>query len=232
MNKECPLCHYVRTEADTAPEWQCPGCERAYSKMGKAITPGSQNEQATPDILVQAQSEEHINNDPNTTNSQKSNSYVVKEGYFSQEKLGHIAFVLAVLATVGVFLTQQAMEVIKEKRKENIVEIRKEVNQLSNLTNKWLLDSTRAQYSSKYTLSSIVRNTSIAGTALLETKPSSKCVQKAHKEIKRAVIDGNVIIADLLLNPESASNKSGLRSANQKARLALRKLLQCSNSSK
>ena len=37
MTKECPACGYKRTPEDTAPDWQCPNCERAYNKI--AVTP-------------------------------------------------------------------------------------------------------------------------------------------------------------------------------------------------
>ena len=29
---ECASCNYVRRESDTAPEWQCPACKKAYNK--------------------------------------------------------------------------------------------------------------------------------------------------------------------------------------------------------
>ena len=32
MSKTCPNCNYVRLPSDTAPDWQCPACERAYNK--------------------------------------------------------------------------------------------------------------------------------------------------------------------------------------------------------
>ena len=32
MNRVCPGCSYVRKASDTAPDWQCPACEKAYSK--------------------------------------------------------------------------------------------------------------------------------------------------------------------------------------------------------
>lgn len=35
----CPKCTYKRTAADTAPEWQCPACGVAYSKVMKATVP-------------------------------------------------------------------------------------------------------------------------------------------------------------------------------------------------
>lgn len=33
--KECPQCGYVRSIADLAPDWQCPSCEVAYSKVSQ-----------------------------------------------------------------------------------------------------------------------------------------------------------------------------------------------------
>ncbi len=30
----CPKCHYARKESDSSPEWQCPACQVAYSKVG------------------------------------------------------------------------------------------------------------------------------------------------------------------------------------------------------
>jgi glutaredoxin len=30
----CPKCDYARKDVDTAPSWQCPSCEVAYSKVG------------------------------------------------------------------------------------------------------------------------------------------------------------------------------------------------------
>jgi glutaredoxin len=30
----CPKCAYARKDSDTAPEWQCPSCQVAYSKVG------------------------------------------------------------------------------------------------------------------------------------------------------------------------------------------------------
>ena len=34
--KRCPRCRYERQSTDTAPEWQCPSCEIAYSKAESA----------------------------------------------------------------------------------------------------------------------------------------------------------------------------------------------------
>ena len=31
----CPFCNYKRKESDTAPDWQCPKCHRAYNKHSK-----------------------------------------------------------------------------------------------------------------------------------------------------------------------------------------------------
>lgn len=30
---QCPKCQYVRTPADTSPEWQCPSCGVVYAKV-------------------------------------------------------------------------------------------------------------------------------------------------------------------------------------------------------
>jgi hypothetical protein len=30
---QCPKCHYIRTEKDTNPDWQCPSCLIAYQKF-------------------------------------------------------------------------------------------------------------------------------------------------------------------------------------------------------
>ena len=32
MNRICPHCNYQRQHSDTAPEWQCPVCAKAYDK--------------------------------------------------------------------------------------------------------------------------------------------------------------------------------------------------------
>ncbi|MFZ6644716.1 glutaredoxin family protein [Undibacterium sp. TJN25] len=34
MPQICPKCSYIRKTTDSAPEWQCPSCEVAYSKAG------------------------------------------------------------------------------------------------------------------------------------------------------------------------------------------------------
>ena len=36
MSTTCPNCNYVRLPTDTAPDWQCPSCERAYNKAAGA----------------------------------------------------------------------------------------------------------------------------------------------------------------------------------------------------
>ncbi|CAN5373200.1 hypothetical protein BH11PSE11_BH11PSE11_31960 [soil metagenome] len=39
MTRICPGCNYVRQASDSAPEWQCPSCERAYIKAaGPAVS--------------------------------------------------------------------------------------------------------------------------------------------------------------------------------------------------
>lgn len=32
----CPKCSYARKESDTCPQWQCPSCQVAYSKVGES----------------------------------------------------------------------------------------------------------------------------------------------------------------------------------------------------
>lgn len=34
MTRICPKCNYVRQSSDNAPDWQCPSCTVAYSKVG------------------------------------------------------------------------------------------------------------------------------------------------------------------------------------------------------
>jgi len=34
MTTICPKCRYARKDSDTAPAWQCPSCQVAYSKVG------------------------------------------------------------------------------------------------------------------------------------------------------------------------------------------------------
>jgi len=41
MSRICPHCNYSRQAEDTAPDWQCPSCERAYDKAGSALPPES-----------------------------------------------------------------------------------------------------------------------------------------------------------------------------------------------
>jgi hypothetical protein len=36
QNNTCPACLYTRKDTDIAPEWQCPNCQRAYSKTSAA----------------------------------------------------------------------------------------------------------------------------------------------------------------------------------------------------
>jgi uncharacterized Tic20 family protein len=35
VGKPCPKCAYVRTESETAPDWQCPKCGIVYAKFGQ-----------------------------------------------------------------------------------------------------------------------------------------------------------------------------------------------------
>lgn len=39
MRQTCPHCNYTRKTDDTAPDWQCPSCERAYAKAGTPLPP-------------------------------------------------------------------------------------------------------------------------------------------------------------------------------------------------
>ena len=41
MPQICPHCNYVRQADDTAPDWQCPSCEKAYAKSGGFPPPDS-----------------------------------------------------------------------------------------------------------------------------------------------------------------------------------------------
>lgn len=43
----CGACRYVRTQSDKCPDWQCPGCGKAYSKVN-----------TTPEAVRQQQREE------------------------------------------------------------------------------------------------------------------------------------------------------------------------------
>ena len=44
---KCPDCKYLRQESDTAPDWQCPACHKAYAKTGKAEPTWSRQELST-----------------------------------------------------------------------------------------------------------------------------------------------------------------------------------------
>jgi len=39
MSRICPHCNYARKPDDTAPDWQCPACEKAYVKAGSPLPP-------------------------------------------------------------------------------------------------------------------------------------------------------------------------------------------------
>jgi glutaredoxin len=41
MSRICPHCNYSRQAGDSAPDWQCPSCERAYVKAGGTLPPES-----------------------------------------------------------------------------------------------------------------------------------------------------------------------------------------------
>lgn len=48
MSRICPHCNYARQSADSAPDWQCPACEKAYVKAGGPLPPPSLCQYATP----------------------------------------------------------------------------------------------------------------------------------------------------------------------------------------
>ena len=37
MSTICPKCNYARKESDNCPQWQCPSCQVAYSKVGESL---------------------------------------------------------------------------------------------------------------------------------------------------------------------------------------------------
>ena len=39
MPRICPHCNHARKADETAPDWQCPACERAYDKAGSSLPP-------------------------------------------------------------------------------------------------------------------------------------------------------------------------------------------------
>lgn len=39
MSRICPHCNYARRADDTAPDWQCPSCEKAYAKAASSTLP-------------------------------------------------------------------------------------------------------------------------------------------------------------------------------------------------
>jgi glutaredoxin len=41
MSHICPHCNYVRKASDSVPDWQCPACEKAYSKASNPLPPDS-----------------------------------------------------------------------------------------------------------------------------------------------------------------------------------------------
>ena len=51
MSQICPHCNYARKADDSAPDWQCPSCEKAYAKAGGSLPPESlrQYAAATPE---------------------------------------------------------------------------------------------------------------------------------------------------------------------------------------
>lgn len=58
MLPKCPSCGYQRLESDDAPEWQCPGCQVAYAKVGLdpnqhlAAEPTKEDVSAVPELTV------------------------------------------------------------------------------------------------------------------------------------------------------------------------------------
>jgi glutaredoxin len=44
VSRICPHCNYARKPDDTAPDWQCPSCEKAYAKSGSSLPPPSLRE--------------------------------------------------------------------------------------------------------------------------------------------------------------------------------------------
>jgi len=41
MSRICPHCNHARQADSSAPDWQCPACEKAYVKAGGALPPDS-----------------------------------------------------------------------------------------------------------------------------------------------------------------------------------------------
>ena len=39
MSRICPHCNYARQATDSAPDWQCPSCAKAYVKAGSPQPP-------------------------------------------------------------------------------------------------------------------------------------------------------------------------------------------------
>lgn len=39
MSQICPHCNHIRQATDNAPDWQCPSCEKAYTKAGGVSPP-------------------------------------------------------------------------------------------------------------------------------------------------------------------------------------------------
>lgn len=51
----CPKCHYKRTAADTAPDWQCPSCGVVYAKVNARPREAPEESMATELTLAEAQ---------------------------------------------------------------------------------------------------------------------------------------------------------------------------------
>lgn len=67
IGKECPKCSYLRTEADIAPEWQCPSCGIAYAKFEASVDSGQKAKEqviiGSADIHEDSKSDMHDDND-------------------------------------------------------------------------------------------------------------------------------------------------------------------------
>lgn len=75
MSPVCPKCHYQRQPSDTNPEWQCPSCHVAYSKV---LLPG--------DIGEAYRARAHYSAVPQS-------SYFVGKGFVLAVLLGLVFFV-------------------------------------------------------------------------------------------------------------------------------------------
>lgn len=46
MSRICPHCKHSRRADETAPDWQCPACQKAYAKAGSPLPPASYRQYA------------------------------------------------------------------------------------------------------------------------------------------------------------------------------------------